>query len=113
VEKARISKKALVKVRADLDAEQVKTEAIHQEYIDKMRAHNDHTKHTLFLNKMLGEKKFQLDKKERDLAWQETVLTEAQAQGLNPRDNWEELMELVELPKHLDEAEVAHITEAR
>jgi hypothetical protein len=60
--------KALVKVSADLDAEQAKTKNTHHEYLGKMRAHTDHTKHTLNLDKMLGEKKVQLDEKEWDLA---------------------------------------------
>jgi hypothetical protein len=33
-----------------------------------MCAHTDHTKHTLSLDKMLGEKKIHLNKKEWDLA---------------------------------------------
>jgi hypothetical protein len=35
-EKSKITKKALVKVSADLDAERAKTEATRQEYLDKM-----------------------------------------------------------------------------
>jgi hypothetical protein len=58
---------ALVKVSANLDAEQAKTKNTHHEYLGKMRAHTDHTKHTLNLDKMLGEKKVQLDE-EWDLA---------------------------------------------
>jgi hypothetical protein len=86
-EKARISKKALVKVNIDLDAERAKTEAIHREYLDKMHAYTDHVKHTLGLDKMLGEEKVQVNEKEWDLALREAALTEAQAQGLNPWDN--------------------------
>jgi hypothetical protein len=41
-EKARISEKAPVMVNANLDAEQEKTEATSQEYLDKMCAHSAH-----------------------------------------------------------------------
>jgi hypothetical protein len=61
---------------------------------------------------MLGEKKVFVDKKEWDLDLREVALMEAQAQGLNPRDNCEELMEHVELRRRLEEAVVAHITKA-
>jgi hypothetical protein len=56
-EKAWISEKALVKVNSDLNAERVKTEATRKEYLDKMEVHTAHAKHSLVLNKMLGEKK--------------------------------------------------------
>jgi hypothetical protein len=68
-EKAKISEKALAMVNADLDVEQVKAEATQKEYLDKM----------------LGEKKVELDKTERDLGLREAVLVEAWSQGLNPR----------------------------
>jgi predicted membrane GTPase involved in stress response len=55
----------------------VKTKATHQEYLNKMRAHTDHGKHTLVLDKMLGEKKALLDEKEWDLTLWEAALTEA------------------------------------
>jgi hypothetical protein len=111
-EKAEISEKALVKVSVDLDAKCLKIEATHQEYFHKIRAHTNCAKNTLSLEKMLGEKKVQLNKKERDLTLQEAVLTEPQAWVHNPWDNLEELTELVELQKRLDEAEVVHITKA-
>jgi hypothetical protein len=76
-EKARIFEKALVKVSSDLYTKRVKTKATHQEYLDKMRAHTDHGKHTLVLDKMLGEKKALLDEKEWDLILWEAALTEA------------------------------------
>jgi hypothetical protein len=76
-ENAKISEKALVKVSVDLNSEQVKIEATQQEYLNMMRAHTDRAKHTLGLDKMLGEKKVQLDKKERDLALREAALIEA------------------------------------
>jgi hypothetical protein len=102
----------LVKVSADLDVEWAKTKTTRQEYLDKMHAHITHVKHTLGLYKLLGEKKVLLDEKEQDLELQEAALAEAQAQGLNPWDNWEELTELVEFQKHLDEVEVARVAEA-
>jgi hypothetical protein len=42
----------------------------------------------------------------------ETVLVEAQFWGLNPRDNCEELMELVELWRRLEVAEVERVAKA-
>jgi hypothetical protein len=42
----------------------------------------------------------------------ETVLVEAQTRGLNPRDNHNELMELVELQRLLQDAEVDCVIEA-
>jgi hypothetical protein len=95
--KARISEMALVKVSADLDAKQEKTEATRKEYLNKMEVHNICTKHTLGLDKMLGEKKVQLDRSAWDLDLREAALVEAQSLGLNSQDNCEELMELVEL----------------
>jgi hypothetical protein len=56
-EKARISEKTLTKVSADLDAERAKAEATRKEYLDKMEAHTACAKHSLGLDKMLGEKK--------------------------------------------------------
>jgi hypothetical protein len=43
-----------------------------------MHMHTNHAKHSLNLDKMLGEKKVELDKNERDLALWEAVLTEPQ-----------------------------------
>jgi hypothetical protein len=60
-EKARISEKALTKVSADLDAERAKAEATQKEYINKMEAQATHTKHSLNPDKMLGEKKVELN----------------------------------------------------
>jgi hypothetical protein len=82
-EKARISAKALLKVSADLDAEHSKTEVNRKEYLDKMEAHIAHAKHSLSLDKMLGEKKVELDGRERDLCLHEVALLEARSQGLN------------------------------
>jgi TnpA family transposase len=42
-------------VSLELDMEWAKTEATRQEYLKKMSAHTPHVKHTLSLNKMLGE----------------------------------------------------------
>jgi hypothetical protein len=77
-ENARISEKALTKVSANLDAERAKAEATQKEYLDKMVAHAAHTNHFLGLDKMLWEKKVELDGKERDLNMREAVLVEAQ-----------------------------------
>jgi hypothetical protein len=83
-EKARISKKALVKVSANLDVEREKAEATHKEYIDKMEVHIAYAKHGLDLDKMLGEKKVQLDGREQDLDLREAVLVQVQSRDLNP-----------------------------
>jgi hypothetical protein len=63
-EKAGILEKALAKVSADLDVEWTKAEATQKEYVDKMVAHTAHAKHSLGLDKMLGEKKVELDGRE-------------------------------------------------
>jgi hypothetical protein len=44
-------------VSVDLEAKQTKTEATRKEYLDKMEAHTARAKHSLSLDKMLGEKK--------------------------------------------------------
>jgi hypothetical protein len=44
-----------------------------------------------------GEKKVQLDGREQFLILHEAALVEAQSRGLNPQDNYQELMVLVEL----------------
>jgi hypothetical protein len=67
-----------------------------------MRVHTDPMKHTLGLDKMLWEMKVELDK-EQDLALWEVMLTE---------ENWEELMDLIELRRCLDEGKEVHIVEA-
>jgi hypothetical protein len=56
-EKVKISEKALGKVSVDHDAERAMIGPTHQEYLDKMCMHTDRIKHTLGLDKMLGEKK--------------------------------------------------------
>jgi hypothetical protein len=53
-EKAGISRKALAKVSADLDAERNKAEATWQEYLNKRAAHKACAKHSLELDKILG-----------------------------------------------------------
>jgi TnpA family transposase len=85
--KAQIFEKALVIVSVDLDTEWAKAEATRKEYLNKMEAHTAHAKHSLGHDKMLGEKKVQLNKR---------ALVEVQSQGLNPHDNREELMEFAE-----------------
>jgi hypothetical protein len=83
-EKVGISEKALAKVSADLDDEQTKAEATHQEYLDMIAAHTVHAKHSLGIDKMLEEKKVELDRRELDLNLHKAVLAEAQTRGLNP-----------------------------
>jgi hypothetical protein len=64
-EKVGISEKALIKVSANLDAaERLTVEATRKEYLDKMEAHITRTKHSLDLDKILGEKKVELDGRE-------------------------------------------------
>jgi hypothetical protein len=101
-EKAGILEKALAKVRADLDTEWTKAKATRKDYLDKMIVHTARPKHSLSLDKMLGEKKVKLDMRERDLELHEEV----QTQGLDPRVNYDELMEFVELRRLLQDTEV-------
>jgi hypothetical protein len=105
-DKVRISKQALIQVSAAFDAEQVENDVAKQEYLDKMEAHTAHSKHILDLNKILVEMKVELDGRERDLELRTTALAEAQARGLNPRDNHGELMEFIELWQLLWDVEV-------
>jgi hypothetical protein len=58
-----------------------------------------------------GEKKVLLDGREQFLILHEAALVEAQSRGLNPQDNYQELMVLVELWRCLEEAKVEHFTE--
>jgi hypothetical protein len=111
-EKAKISERALVKVRANLDAERAKAEATQKEYLKKMEAHTAHAKHSLGLDKILREKKVELIGREWDLGSREATLAEVQSRGLNPWDNREELMEFVELRRLLTDIEVRRITKA-
>jgi hypothetical protein len=60
----RISEKALAKVSVDLNAEWAKAEATRKEYFDTMEAHTTCAKHSLGLERMLGEKKVELDGRE-------------------------------------------------
>jgi hypothetical protein len=78
-ERVRISEKALAQVSVDLDAERAKAEATRKEYLDKMEVHTAHAKHSLNLDKMLGEKKVKLDRREQDLSLCAVVLVEAQS----------------------------------
>jgi hypothetical protein len=78
-EKSQISEIALVKVSADLDTEWAKIEATQKENFDKMERHTAHARHSLGLDKMLGEKKVQLDGRERDVDLHEAALVEAQS----------------------------------
>jgi cysteinyl-tRNA synthetase len=110
-EKARIFEKALAQVSAALDAEQAQAEATRQEYLDKIQSHVDHGNHVLNITKMIGERKEELDRKERDLELCTAALVKAQGRGLNPWDNRDELMELVKLRGLLWEAEVDCVIE--
>jgi hypothetical protein len=83
-EKASISEKALTKVSVDLNVERANDEATRKEYLDKMDTHTARAKHSLGLDKMLGEKKAELDGREQDLSLCEEVLVEARSQRLNP-----------------------------
>jgi hypothetical protein len=107
-----ISKKAQVKVSADLDAERAKAESTRKEYINKIEVHTARTKHSLGLDKMLGDKKVQLNGREWYLDLHEAELVEAQSWSLNPWDNREELMEFIKLHRCLKEAEVERVAEA-
>jgi hypothetical protein len=88
-EKVKISEKAHVKVNADLDAEWEKAEATRKEYLNKMEVHTTCAKHSLGLDKMLGETKVELDGRERDLGLREAVLAEVQSHRINHLDNRE------------------------
>jgi hypothetical protein len=111
-EKAGISEKALANVSTDLDVEWTKAKATRKEYLDKMAAHTTCAKHSLGLDKILGEKKVELDGREQDHELREAVLVEAQNRGLNPRDNRDELMELIELRKLLQDTKADRVIEA-
>jgi hypothetical protein len=78
-----------------------------------MEVHTNHAKHPLGLDKMLREKKVELDRRERDLSLREAMLAEAQSQRQNPQDNREELMEFVELRRLLQDAKVDRVAEAK
>jgi hypothetical protein len=82
-EKAKISEKALVKVSVNLDAEQAKAKATQKEYLNKMEAHTIWAKHSLNFDKMLEEKKFELNEREQDQGFREAVLVEVQSWGVN------------------------------
>jgi hypothetical protein len=62
-----------------------------------MEAHTACAKHSLGIDKRLGEKKVELDEREQDLSLWEVMQAEAQSGGLNPWDNCKELIEFVEL----------------
>jgi hypothetical protein len=92
--------------------ERTKAEATWQEYLDKIKAHTAYNKQILCLDKILEEKKVELDGRERNLELRVAALTEAQAWGINPRDNRDELMELIELRRLLQNAEPDRVIEA-
>jgi hypothetical protein len=111
-EKAGIMDKALAKVSADLDTERTKAEATWKKYLNKMVAHTTRAKHSLGLDKMLGEKKVELDWRKRDLERREAVLAEAQTRGFNPQENPDGLMEFVELWRFLQDVAADCVIEA-
>jgi hypothetical protein len=80
--------------------------------LNKMEAHTARAKHSLGLDKMLGEKKVEVNGRERDLSLSKVKLAEAQSWGLNPQDNREELMEVIELRRLLQDAKLDCVTEA-
>jgi hypothetical protein len=73
--------------------------------------HRPCSKQVLDLNWMLGEKTEELGRRELELELRAVALAEAQAWGLNPWDNHDELMELIELRGSLRDVEVDHIIE--
>jgi hypothetical protein len=75
---------ALAKVSVDLDIERAKAEATRKEYLNKMEAHIACTKHSLSLDKMLGENNIKLNRRDQDLSLCEAMLMEVQSRGLNP-----------------------------
>jgi hypothetical protein len=60
----------------------------------------------------LGEKRARLDERKRDLELCTVALVNAQAQGISPQDNHEELMEFVEHRWLLQDVEADCVTEA-
>jgi hypothetical protein len=66
-----------------------------------METHTACAKHSLSLDKMLGEKKVELHGRERDLSLREEAQVDAWSRGLNPRDNRKEPMEFVKLRRLL------------
>jgi hypothetical protein len=110
-EKARISEKAHAQVSASPDEEQTKAEAALQEYLDKMTEHTAHGRQALNFEKMLGEKRATPDGREWDLELRTTALPKVQAQGINPRDNRDKLMEFVMHQQLLQDVEMDCIIE--
>jgi hypothetical protein len=91
--------------------ERTKAEATRQEYLNKIEAHTAHGKHVLGLDKILEEKKVELDGREWDLELHMAALVEAQVQGFNPQDN-DELMEFDMLQRLLWDIGADHVIEA-
>jgi hypothetical protein len=89
-----------------------KVEAARQEYLDKIKAHTTRGKLILDLDKILGEKRVELDERERDMELCTVALVEVQARGFNPRDNHHERMEFVERRWLLWNIEADHVVEA-
>jgi hypothetical protein len=77
-----------------------------------MAEHTTSSRHILDFDKILGEKRARLDEWEQDLELRTVILAEAQARGINPWDNCDELMEFIELRRLLQDIETDHITKA-
>jgi hypothetical protein len=111
-EKAGISGKALAEVSTALDTHQTKAKATQNEYLNKIHAHTTHAMHSLGLNKILGEKRVELDEREQDQGLHEAALEDVRTRGLNPRDHHDELMEFVALRRLLQGVEADRTIEA-
>jgi hypothetical protein len=83
-DEVRISEQAPVQANIALDEERAKVSAARQEYLNKIEAHTARGKQVLNLDKVLVEKKVELDGRERDLELRVVAMVEARAQGLNP-----------------------------
>jgi hypothetical protein len=68
--------------------------------------------HSLGLNKILGEKRVELDEREQDQGLHEAALEDVRTHGLNPRDHNDELMEFVALRRLLHGVKADRIIEA-
>jgi hypothetical protein len=95
------------------NAERARTEVASQEYLENLRAHNAHMKHSLGLNKMQVEEKVPLAEQKWDLKVWEAMLVLAQEHVLNPCDGQDLLAELVELREHLAGVKEEHVAETK
>jgi hypothetical protein len=111
-DETRISEQALVQASTVLDEERAKDNPTRQEYLNKIEAHTTGGKHVLDLDRVLAEKKVELDVGERGLELLMVAPVEAQARWLKPWDNHDELMEFVELRQLLWDVEADHVVES-